>query len=223
MSESSHHDKPWRAMAGRLLARLFAPRDIASLVAFRMLFGGLMFVSTVRFLFSGWIERFYSQPTFFFKYWGAGWVPVAPEWALHVIYGALAVLALAIAVGLFYRAATILFALGFTYTQLLDVTNYLNHYYLVVLIAWLLCFLPLHRAWSLDALRRPDLRTATAPAWCLYLIRFQIAVVYCFAGLAKLNSDWLLHAQPLNIWLSARTETAVHRTTLRTSCGWPTP
>jgi hypothetical protein len=31
-------------------------------------------------------------------------------------------------------------------------------------------------------------------------------VVYVFAGLAKLNGDWLLHAQPLNIWLSARTD-----------------
>jgi vitamin K-dependent gamma-carboxylase len=33
--------------------------------------------------------------------------------------------------------------------------------------------------------------------------------VYCYAGLAKLGSDWLLHAQPLNIWLSARTEMPV--------------
>jgi hypothetical protein len=34
-------------------------------------------------------------------------------------------------------------------------------------------------------------------------------VVYVFAGLAKLTSDWLLHAQPLGIWLSARSDLPV--------------
>ena len=42
------------------------------------------------------------------------------------------------------------------------------------------------------------------PAWCTYLLRFQIAAVYFFAGFAKLNTDWLLHGQPLSIWLNAR-------------------
>jgi hypothetical protein len=41
------------------------------------------------------------------------------------------------------------------------------------------------------------------------VLRFQVAVVYVYAGLAKATSDWLLHAQPLNIWLSARTGTPI--------------
>jgi hypothetical protein len=31
-----------------------------------------------------------------------------------------------------------------------------------------------------------------------------LSIVYFYAGLAKLNSDWLLHAQPLSIWLPAK-------------------
>ena len=31
-------------------------------------------------------------------------------------------------------------------------------------------------------------------------------MVYVFAGLAKLNADWLLDAQPLRIWLAARSD-----------------
>lgn len=166
-----------------------------------------MFVSTVRFVQSGWIDRFYGEPVFFFKYWGFAWVPTLPAAAMYAVYGVLAVLSLAIAAGLFYRVSIVLFALGFTYTQLLDVTNYLNHYYLIVLLSWLMCFMPLHRAWSVDAARKPAIRASTLPAYHLYLVRFQIGVVYCFAGLAKLNTDWLIHAQPLNIWLSARVET----------------
>ena len=42
------------------------------------------------------------------------------------------------------------------------------------------------------------------PAWLLWTLRAQVGVVYVFAGLAKLNPDWLLRAQPLRIWLSAQ-------------------
>ncbi len=41
----------------------------------------------------------------------------------------------------------------------------------------------------------------------IYVLRFQIGVVYFYAGIAKLQPDWLIHAQPLGIWLAARTET----------------
>lgn len=32
-------------------------------------------------------------------------------------------------------------------------------------------------------------------------MRFQVGLLYLYAGLAKFETDWLLHAQPLNIWL----------------------
>ena len=67
-------------------------------------------------------------------------------------------------------------------------------------------FLPAHRAWSIDARRTPALRVTTVPAWTLNLLRFQVGVVYFFAGLAKVNADWLLHAQPLRLWLAARSD-----------------
>jgi hypothetical protein len=44
------------------------------------------------------------------------------------------------------------------------------------------------------------------PIGWLYLFRFQIALVYGFAALAKAQPDWLLHAQPLRIWLGASVE-----------------
>ena len=36
-----------------------------------------------------------------------------------------------------------------------------------------------------------------------------MAVVYVFAGLAKLNADWLMDAQPMRIWLPAKTHLPV--------------
>ena len=85
----------------------------------------------------------------------------------------------------------------------------LNHYYLLSLLCLLAVVLPLHRAYSVDAWRRPAIRANAFPSWFTYLLRFQVAVVYFYAGLAKLGEDWLLHAQPLKIWLASRGDTPV--------------
>ena len=52
----------------------------------------------------------------------------------------------------------------------------------------------------------PTLRASTVPAWTVWLLRFQLGVVYVFGAVAKLNPDWLLHAQPLRIWLGANVD-----------------
>ena len=189
-----------------LTTTLARPVDIAWLAAFRVLFGLTMCTSMLRFIGYGWVESFFLRPRFHFKYWGFSWVEALPAPLMHALFWALAALGLAIALGLFFRAATFAFAVGFTYLQLVDVTTYLNHYYLASLLALLLALSPAHRAYSLDAKLRPALRVAQIPNVWLLLFRFQVGVVYTFAGLAKAHADWLLHAQPLSIWLAARTD-----------------
>ncbi|HSC85981.1 MAG TPA: HTTM domain-containing protein, partial [Polyangiaceae bacterium] len=77
------------------------------------------------------------------------------------------------------------------------------HYYLVSLISLLLVVLPSDATWSVAAWWRAR-RGREAPVVRLAhygLLRAQLAIVYFFAGAAKLNGDWLLRAQPLRIWL----------------------
>ncbi|ATB49261.1 HTTM domain-containing protein [Corallococcus macrosporus] len=198
-----------RSASARLWQALLAPRDLAALVAFRVALGLLVTVSAVRFLAYGWVDVLFTGPRFHFTYWGFGWVPALPAPWMHAVFAALAVLGLCMAAGLFYRVAVALLFVTFTYVQLVDVSNYLNHYYLVSLLLGLMLFVPAHRGFSVDAWRTPALRSDWLPAWCTWLLRFQVGVVYVFAGLAKLTSDWLVHAQPLNIWLSARTSLPV--------------
>lgn len=181
-------------------------RDLASLALFRVLFGLLVAWSAARFLLNGWVERFFVTPTYFFKYWGFEWLTVPGEVALYAMFGALVALGLMVAAGLFYRVAIVATFLIFTAIELMDVTNYLNHYYLVSLLALLMSFMPLEGMWSLDAHLDPRKRRDTIGAWAVWLMRFQVATVYFWAGVAKLGSDWLLHAQPLNIWLRARVD-----------------
>lgn len=193
------------ARVNRLQLVLAKPVDIAWLAAFRVTFGIVMFVSMLRFLAYGWVTRFFANPQFFFKYWGFSWVEPLPEPAMQALFAALAACALAIALGVAFRVTALFFAIGLSYVQLIDVSTYLNHYYLASLLAWILAFSPAHRAYSIDAWRGGWNERRVAAGW-LYLWRVQVGLVYFFAGMAKAQSDWLVHAQPLRIWLGANTE-----------------
>lgn len=135
----------------RIARRLFAPVDIAPLVWFRIAFGIIMAWEMWRYFEHGWIYDYYIQPKFFFTYYGFSWVHPWPGNGMYVHFAVLGVLAACIALGLCYRAATVLFFLGFTYVFLLDQTDYLNHFYLVCLYSFLLTVVPANRAFSLDA------------------------------------------------------------------------
>lgn len=208
-----------------LRAQLLQPVDAAALAVFRMLFGLALGVSMIRFLAFGWVDDFFVQPSFHFKYWGFHWVPAPDPSLAHPLFWGMAGLAVCVAAGFLFRVTSVLFVLGFTYLQLVDVSTYLNHYYLASLLGALLAVSPAHRLWSVDAwLRRR--RTGEPPsqtlrAGWLYLLRFQVGVVYTFAGIAKAHGDWLWHAQPLQIWLSSATDMPVLGWVFRQS--WAAP
>ena len=185
----------------RFLARAQQRQDAAALAAYRILFGGLMFFGTLRFMSMGWLERLYAEPTFHFKYWGFSWVTVPDLAGLYLLYSGIALCALLVALGAFYRIAIIGFWCLFSYAELMDVTYYLNHYYFVSLLTLILCFLSPHRLWSVDAWLRPKIKRVSLPVWQTWWLRFQVGLLYFYAGWAKFETDWLLHAQPLNIWL----------------------
>ena len=67
---------------------------------------------------------------------------------MHVHFVVMGLLAVAIAIGLLYRLACALYFLSFAYVFLLDQAQYLNHYYLVLILCLLMVFLPAHRLLS---------------------------------------------------------------------------
>lgn len=191
----------------RLNDRLFAPVDVASLAAFRILFGALMLVAVARFFVHGWIATYFIEPRNFFTYYGFAWVKPWPGIGMYVHFAMMAVFAVGVMVGFYYRASIVGFGLLFLYAHLIDKTNYLNHYYLIVCLCGLMALLPLDRAFSVRAWRQKGASSsATVPAWMLWLLRAQLACVYIFGGIAKLKYDWLVDAQPLRMWLAANSE-----------------
>lgn len=189
----------------RLRQILLAPIPIGQLVIFRVLFGGIMFWEVTRYFQHGWIEKYYIEPQFHFSYYLFDWVQPWPGdgmiWHFYLLGG----LALLIMAGCCYRLSMAAFFVAFSYVFLLEEARYLNHLYLVCLISFLMIFIPAHRAISVDAWWRPGLQTNDVPAWSLWLLRFQIGLVYFFGGIAKINGDWL-QGEPMRMWLAERTD-----------------
>jgi hypothetical protein len=188
-----------------LRTRLGAPVSIQSLAAFRFAFGMLLVWDVLRFVQYDRIARYYVEPEFLFTYSGFGWLRPLPEPWIHVAWGLVGVFALMVALGLFYRVAIIGFTVVFAYFFLLDKAQYLNHFYLVLLFAVLLCFLPAHRAFSLDARIGLVARSPQIPYVSVLLLRAQVEIVLIFAGLVKISQDWL-KGEPLGLWLRAQAD-----------------
>ncbi|MBS1645360.1 MAG: HTTM domain-containing protein [Bacteroidetes bacterium] len=184
----------------RIIGTLQEPTDAASLAFFRILFGCILLFAQIRFLAKGWVEQLYIKPEFHFKYFGFSWVHTLPGQWMYLPWVVMIICLIGIILGKWYRLSISVFFVLFCYTELLDLTNYLNHYYFITLVLFLMLFLPMHAAFSVDARRNGGV--ASVPRWMLLCFRLQVGLVYFFAGFAKIKSDWLLDAQPLKIWLA---------------------
>jgi hypothetical protein len=189
----------------RLGSHLFAPIDGASIAVFRMLFGAIMVWEVWRYFAYGWIGTHFVEPEFFFSYPGFRWVKPWPGNGMYWHFAALGVLAVLIAAGLLYRVAMALFFAGFVYIFLIDQARYLNHFYLVALMAFLMVLAPAARVWSVDALLARGRRQAQIPAWSLFILCAQVEIMYLYAGLMKIDRDWL-QLEPLRQWLAGNAE-----------------
>jgi len=177
----------------------------APLAVFRIALGILLFASIVRFWAKGWIYDLYIKPKHFFSFYGFEFVKPIGEYT-YLLFAICGICALLVAIGLFYRAGITGLFLSFTYIELMDKSTYLNHYYFISMICLMMIFLPAHAYFSIDAYRNKSIRSDKIPQWCLDSLKIFVCLVYLYAGLAKVNSDWLLHAQPLRTWLPAKND-----------------
>lgn len=177
----------WWAGRGRAVSA-------ASLACFERTLGLVLLVAVVRFFAYDWIRQLYVEPQLHFYYFGFGFIRPWPEPWLSLWFVGVGGLGLLLALGHNHRALVALALVGFGYVELLDATHYLNHYYFLSCALLLMVLLP-----------RPHLG-GQVPAWSLWAFRLLIGLVYFYAGLAKLEPDWLIRGEPLASWLHGRQE-----------------
>jgi vitamin K-dependent gamma-carboxylase len=196
-----------RSAAKRMRGALTAGVDPSSLAVFRIGFGALIAWEVWRAFDTNLIRADYDIPPFLFRWWLFEWVRPLPGPLIYVAFALLGVAAASLALGFKTRISAALTFVGMAYWFLLDKSSYLNHRYLATIVAFLLILMPANAAYSLDARRNSVARTI--PAWPVWLVRFQIAVPYFFGGVAKLNFDWLVRAEPLKSALAVHADLPV--------------
>lgn len=116
------------------------------------------------------------------------------------VFLVLALAACGLLLGIATRFSAAVFFLAYVYQFLLDPTHWNNHYYLISLLAFWLIFARSEAIWSLDSLLRHSSRRDFVPRWQIGIFQVQLAIVYVYGGLAKLNVDWLA-AEPVYPWI----------------------
>ena len=161
-----------------------------------------MCYSIARFYLKGWIEELYIEPDFHFSYYGFEWIKPIGEFT-YLIFAICFISSLFVMIGLKYKTSIILFFLSFTYIELMDKTTYLNHYYFISILSFLLIFIPANATFSVDNIINQK-KFTNIPRWSVDALKLLITIVYLYAGVAKINSDWLIEAMPLKIWLQSK-------------------
>jgi len=176
--------------------------ESSPLVVFRVLFGLIMLISVIRFWSNGWIETTYINPDFHFKYYGFEWVKSLGSWN-YVLFLICGLSSFFIMIGYKYTLSCIIFFTSFTYIELIDKTTYLNHYYFISIISFILIFVPANCQFSVDSFVKKT-SYISIPRWSIDVVKYMLFIVYFCAGIAKINSDWLIEAQPLKTWLPGK-------------------
>ena len=207
------------------LGRAVSMRALALL---RVLAGPVVLIHLQPFLSDAWHGETYRD-AFHEPY--ASWYPEASEGVYIALLCLGALAAVVMSVGLLTRLATATTFAIVTYNVFLSTTHFHNNRAYLIVVLGVLAVAPCGRELSLDAWvrrrRRLPALDPTAPAWPLWLLRFECAAVYGASGLSKLiDPDWFggtvtwkrvvevrqeLEAWPLPDWaVSALTNAGFH-------------
>ena len=170
---------------------LFKKIDNAQLVVFRVFYGLLVSAECYGAIATGWVRRTLVEPKFTFNFIGFDWLQPLPGNGMYIYFAIMGTLGVLITLGYKYRFSALTFAIMWTGVYLMQKTSYNNHYYLLMLLGYIMAFLPANRDYSLDAKHNPSFRSTTMHNWVRWMIILQLFIVYTYASIAKLYNDWL--------------------------------
>lgn len=171
--------------------KLFLQIDNSPLIIFRILLGLLLFIESFGSILTGWVKNNLITPRILFPFIGFEWLHPLPGYGMYFYFALMAILGLFVMIGYRYKASLFCFLLLWTAQYLMQKTSYNNHYYFLILICFIMLFLPANAYCSFDSKRNKRLKSLFMPQWCSYVLMLQIAILYFYATIAKLYPDWL--------------------------------
>lgn len=171
-------------------AFLFRKTDNAPLIVFRIIYGLLVCAECFGAIGLGWVKRNLIDPKFTFTFIGFEWLQPLPGVGMYIYFIVMGICGIGITLGYRYRASAFGFAILWTGVYLMQKTSYNNHYYLLMLLSFIMAFLPAHKAVSLDVKRLPNLKQDWMLNGIRWIIILQLFIVYTYAAIAKMYEDW---------------------------------
>ena len=169
---------------------LSRPMDNSPLILFRILFGALISLECFGAIATGWVREILVEPAFTFNFIGFNWLQFLVGPQMYVYFVVMGVLGICISLGYRYRFCMPAFTLLWTLAYLLQKTAYNNHYYLLILLAIIMCFMPANASHSLDVKQQRTPQNQWMPAYVKWIVVLQLFLVYSYAAIAKIYPDW---------------------------------
>ncbi len=173
-----------------LFKKFFRQTDNSPLILFRIILGFLLFYHVITALSDGSVYRNFIQPPFTFNFIGFDFLQPLPGNGMYVYFGLMAILGLMIMAGAWYRLSILAFTVMWTAVYLMQKSDYNNHYYLLILLCFLMIFMPANNYFSVDVKRKAVTKKLSCPQWAIWIFIAQVAIVYFFAATSKLSADW---------------------------------
>ena len=157
---------------------------------------------------TGWVRRNYVDAEFTFNFIGFDFLQIIVGSQAYFIYATLGIFGICVALGYRYRIAIISYTILWAAVYLGQKTSYNNHYYLLLIMCGIFCFLPAHKFASLDVKQGRVQKAIATPYWHIWIFKILLLIVYTFAALAKLYPDWL-DGTTVGIFLSSKADMPV--------------
>ncbi len=170
---------------------LFKHIDNTGLVLWRVIFGLLITIEAFGAIATGWVRRTLVEPDFTFNFIGFDFIQPLPGDAMYYYFVLMGLFGVLVMLGYKYRFSMFCYALMWTTVYLMQKTSYNNHYYLMMLLCWLMVFLPANARLSLDAKFKPQSKSISAARWTYLVVILQVSLVYTFGSIAKWYPDWI--------------------------------
>ncbi|WP_338375873.1 HTTM domain-containing protein [uncultured Flavobacterium sp.] len=174
-----------------IISNIYKNIENSPLILFRILFGFLVAAESFGAILTGWVKRVFIETHFTFTFIGFEWLEILHGDIMYLYFIIMGLCGILIMLGAKYRFAIISFTFLWAGVYLAQKTAYNNHYYLLLVISFYMCFLPANKYKSFDAKWNPKIKSEVMPYWVSLLFIIQISIVYFFAAIAKFYPDWL--------------------------------
>lgn len=182
---------------------LFKQVDNINLVLWRVVFGALIAIEGYGAIATGWLRRTLVEPQFTFNFIGFEFLQPLPGDGMYYYFALMGTFGVLVMLGYKYRFSMFCYALMWSCVYLMQKSSYNNHYYLMMLLCWLMVFLPANRWFSIDAWLTPKIKKPNMSRWILLVVILQVWIVYTYASVAKWYPDWFDLTVP-ELFMSAK-------------------